>query len=262
MNLNIIGIDASLSSSGLSICKVNFRKSDRDFLFNFLINEKNNKTEINKFKEIFDVIFSVEIKEDKSTSKDLAKTRKILRENPTLDFIILEEFLSTKKITDQTTQIMEIIKQYTQNDEKSIIFIEDYSYHSPGSLTQLAEMKGVLKCLMDIYLRENENIIGYITANINTVKKIGGRNGNANKELICEELKRFGFNFNVENDDEADSISVSLAAFYAIYHLLFPFVLPKHNNAKEKNYYKTFIKSLETFGERIGSAKDFQEYVC
>jgi Holliday junction resolvasome RuvABC endonuclease subunit len=254
MSLNIIGIDASLSSTGITVAKCSFLEEEKDFLFKLLTQPKGK--EFSRLQKSFIVKYAIEIKEDNETKKQLAKVRKQIRDNPTFSDMVLEEKLSTKKITDQVTQIIENLEI---SDDKNIIFIEDYSYHSAGSITQLAEMKGVLKTRIDNYMEQKDsNVIGYLTANINTVKKVGGRNGNANKELVCEEMQRFGFNYSIEEDDAADSTAISLASFYAIYNLLFPFEMPKTKNAKERNLYKSFIDSLNKFGERIGNEKDFK----
>jgi hypothetical protein len=101
----------------------------------------------------------------------------------------------------------------------------------------------------------------YLTANINTIKKVAARNGNAPKELICEELRRFGFTTDIKFDDEADAKAICITVFYTIYHRLFPFVIPEGIKTKERNYYKTFISSLNTFGNRIGSRKEL-EGIC
>lgn len=259
MEMTIIGIDASLSSTGIAIASCGFNNSNKEELFALLTQPKSSYTLSNVFK----LCYTEEIKEDKDTKKEIAKVRKELRENPTLELLVKEEELSTKKIIDQVSEIMATIK--TEEIQKScpvLIFIEDYSYHSPGSLTQLAEMKGVLKYEMDAYLKtKSHNIRGYLTANINTVKKVGGRNGNSNKELMCEELKRFGFDYDIDRDDMADATAVSLAAFYTIYHMLNTFEVPKCDTAKERNYYKSFIQSLDTFAARIGSKDELLKII-
>lgn len=256
MKLNIIGIDASLSSTGIAIASCEFLESEKDFLFAALTQK--DKVDSKRFDKSFHISWSEEIKEDSETKKKIAKVRKNIREEPKLADLVVEEYLSTKKIRDQVSEIIRVIKAQSIENTEMIVFIEDYSYHSPGSITQLAEMKGVLKYEMDQIIADESNVIGYLTANINTVKKVGGRNGNANKELICEELKRFGYEFDVEQDDAADAVSVSLAAFYAIYNILYPFESPKTKTAKERDFYKKFIQSLNTFAERIGNADDFK----
>jgi Holliday junction resolvasome RuvABC endonuclease subunit len=258
MQLKIISIDASLSSTGLSIAECDFLEGERDFLFSTLINPT--VQDVSRLDKSFHLGYTTEIKEDKATAKELAKVRKSIRtkedneEQPDLKDLVLEEELSTKKILDQVTQIMDHIRHEEINPLPTFAFIEDYSYHSQGSITQLAEMKGHLKT--EMYRYKPQFKFYYLTANINTVKKVGGRNGNANKELVCEELKRFGFQCDIKQDDAADSIAIALAAFYAMYNRIFPFFIPTSIPTKDKKYQKTFIDSLTTFGNRIASRTD------
>lgn len=266
-----MGIDASLSSTGIAIAKCSFDEQNRDYLFKLLTEKSGVSSDL--LEKSFRLSFITEIKEDKETAKQLAKVRKNIRdaekinEQPRLIDNIEEERLSTKKIHDQVYAIMSIVAQQESRTGPMFVFIEDYSYHSPGSITQLAEMKGDLKTSMADYMAVENHLdlklppIHYLTANINTVKKIGGRNGNANKDLMCEEIKRFGFQGDIKLDDQTDAIAIALASFYAMYHRLFVFEVPLNLKAKERNYYKTFIDSLNTFGNRIGSQDDLRKLI-
>jgi len=272
MDLRIIGIDASLSSTGFAVadCSVNpkYNSKYKEALFK-LLTEKNYK-DLSALDNCFMLVRGIEIKESKETSKLLAAARKRIREaekedkQPNLKDLLEEEYLSTKKITDQVDQIIFLIEEQEKDKQLTFIFIEDYSFLSHGSITQLAEMKGVLKTRMERYISVNTQMNGgvqqlfYLTANINAVKKVAARNGNAPKDLICEELTRFGFKYDTSKDDEADAVAITLASFYAIFHRLCPFEVPQGLKTKERNYLKSFVASLNTFGNRIGSREDLQ----
>lgn len=276
-DIRIVGIDASLSSTGFAVADVNvdpkiFDKHKKN-LFKMLTTKLGDKIDASvrkSFEECFTLIKPqlTEIKEDKDTIKELTAVRKRIREAkilPSIKDLVKEEKLEVKRITDQVNNIMERIRKLHEDPEKTFIFIEDYSYHSPGSLTQLAEMKGLLRVEMEKFIapitKEDLDIQSYfyITANINTVKKVASLNGNADKNLICEQLARFGYECNVKEDDAADAIGVCLAGFYTIYHILNKFEMPECKTAKDKNFYKSFIQSLDTFAARIGSEKELYE---
>lgn len=270
MDIRIIGIDASLSCTGFAVADVSvdpkhFSKH-KENLFKILTNKIPLDREKKSFDDCFGLISRGEIKEDKETIKELTAARKRIREAdglPKMEDLQIEESLEVKRITDQVTKIMKMITGIHEEDkQKTFIFIEDYSYHSPGSLTQLAEMKGLLRVEMNKFISEvtKEDIdiqsIFYNTANINAVKKVAALQGNADKEMVCANLIRYGYECDVKRDDEADAIAICLAGFYSIYHILNNFEAPKCKTAKEKKYYKTFIDLLNTFANRIGSKEE------
>lgn len=270
MDIRIIGIDASLSCTGFAVADVSVEPANwgehKANLFEILTSKKAVLKAQKSFEDCFFLMQRTEIKEDKETIKELAAARKRIREAeglPKMEDLQIEETLETKRITDQVSQIMgKITKLHEEDPQKTFIFIEDYSYHSQGSITQLAEMKGLLKVEMNKFIagvtKQDIDIqsIFYITANINAVKKVAAMQGNADKEMVCAELSRYGYKCDVKQDDEADAIAICLAGFYSIYHILNEFEIPKTKNAKEKKYYKTFIDLLNTFANRIGSKEE------
>jgi len=277
-DFRVIGIDASLSSTGFTSAEINvdrkYFSKHKSNLFKILTTKYGEEIPekcLKSFEECFICLTAniIEIKEDKETLKELTKIRKQIREDkdqPCHKDLAKESQLEVKRITDQVTQIMKRIQDiHTEDPMKTFCFIEDYSYHSPGSLTQLAEMKGMLRVEMEKFIQSitkeflDMQSYFFITANINTVKKVASLNGNAPKELICDQLKRFGFNYTVKEDDAADSIAVALAGFYSLYHMFNTFEVPECKTAKERNFYKSFIESLETFSTRIGSFEKLNE---
>ena len=269
MDIRIVGIDASLSCTGYAAADVSIEPANwsehKDNLFEILTSKTPSAKALKSFKECF-IWEAEEIQEDKETKKTLAATRKKIREAkglPTMKDLQIEETLETKRITDQVNAIMgKVVGEYDRDPQKTFIFVEDYSYHSPGSITQLAEMKGLLKVEMNKFTSKvtkadiDIQSMFYITANINTVKKVAALNGNANKEMVCEGLKRFDVNLDVKQDDAADAVGICLAGFYTLYHIMNNFEVPKVKTAKERKFYKSFIESLNTFANRIGSREE------
>lgn len=255
--MRIYGIDASLKSTGLCILDVEFNESDRDLLYKYLTNPAPVTTndDIKRFKSIVRVCLLTQIKFPKILEKKLAKTRKRIRDalkvgEPSIVDIDEVQQIINQRIIDQVT---EIIKFHHQMNPV-LTLIEDYSYNSQGSLTQLAEMKGHLNCTKDFNI---------YTASIPSVKKIGSTNGNANKQVMYKMIQRYPLDVNLdpERDDEIDALAICLSAFYSIYHRVYGFTFEKTKNAKEKAQQKSWIKCLERFSDHIGNKCELESMI-
>jgi Holliday junction resolvasome RuvABC endonuclease subunit len=263
MSLKIIGIDASLSSTGIAIATCDLAEAAYNNLYKSLIEKGNLYAP--QFKEFFKIDFSAEIKEIANSKKLLAKTRKEIRElenrgeSPNLELNSLVERLTTERIKYQVDEILKVIEKYEVDN--LLILIEDYSFHSKGSITQLAEMKGHLKVRIDDFIKSSKNNIYYFTVPVTIIKKLAARHGLADKTLMAEEIKRFGFGYtSTQANDEVDAIAICIAAFFTIYHKLFEFKIPDDCNRKERDFIKTFLKSMNEFGNRLGTREELKIY--
>jgi hypothetical protein len=227
-------------------------------MLDLLLNENPNEKSIEKFSEIFLIIDSEEIKEDKETKKKLAKSRKNLREikpNRRED-IIEEEKLSIQRIVDQTDRILNHFSVHKPN----LVVVEDYSFSSKGSIVQMAELKGALRSELYGFMDHKLWIeYDYINLPIKSAKKIVGMNGNANKDMIFENIQRFGIDVRDNEDDRNDAISLVISIMYGFYYRMFGFNFPEYKLKKDKNIIDGYKKTLESVSSRIGSQDDIIE---
>jgi len=257
----ICGIDASLSSTGICFAECQFSEEYRDVFMDLLINEEP-KSDWLKLANGFKIIYEDEIKCPKELDKDLKKCRKRQRdavkksEQPSIEDTALEEFLFVKKIENIVTSVIPLVQSYKPN----VVVVEDYSYHSQGSTTQLAELKGYLKSALRNTTWKNCSPYFY-TAPVPSVKKIASTKGNATKDYICEMMVRYGFDGYEEKDDQLDAIAIALSTFYSIYHRLFSFEFPKGKTSAERTKIKSWIKCLETFANRLGTKDELESWV-
>ena len=282
--MNIFCLDLSLSSVGYCYAELNFDiEGCEDEYLGALLTEGNSDNKLHdltpashfNFNKYFKVIASGQLPQDKETKKTLAKIRKSKRENPAnIEDNVEEEFYQMAQINNQVKSIVDLLAFLSSNTKRPrLILTEDYSYHSQGSLIQLAELKGVLKYrLYNICCEDTKKPKGtyYLNVPINSIKKITTCSGNANKEKMCADIERFGFGpFDPKKeDDECDAIGMAITTYYAMLYRLglvsFPqeckyTILPK--SKKWKAYIKEFDKSLNTMADRIGSEDDMRELV-
>lgn len=280
--MDILALDLSLSSVGYCYARLDFSGGVTYplRLGELLVdgnpdNKLYDRTPESQFKlnNVFQVIASGQFLEDKDLKKELAKIRKSKRENPAnIENNVEEEFLNVKRINNQVKNIVDFLAAISINSERPrLILTEDYAYNSQGSLIQMAELKAVLKYrLYNICCEETKTPKGtyYLNVPIGSIKKIASRRGNANKEVMCSEIARFGYGpFNPKKeDDECDAIGIALTTYYAMLYrfgmLDFPeegqyTTLPK--SKKWKKYIKEFEDSLNTMADRIGSKEDMRE---
>jgi len=263
----ICGIDASLSSTGICVAKCKFDRLDRAGLLDLLINLESDvdRTGIDS---VFEVVHEDEIKCPKQLTKDLAACRKKQRDmiaegdHTYLSDTAMEEHLFMRKIENIVFNAMTLIKLH----QPDVVIVEDYSYHSQGSTTQLAELKGALKSALRSSLWRDADPYFY-TAPVPSVKKIASTMGNATKELICENMKRYGFEGYEEKNDQLDAIGIALSLFYSIYYRIYGFDFPEptgktsKEKTKMRNHIKSWKKCLETFANRIGSRDELIKWV-
>jgi Holliday junction resolvasome RuvABC endonuclease subunit len=261
MSLTIFGIDASLSSTGLAIAECIFDKSHKDYLFELLVG--NNRTTKERLEKCFKISYSTEIKERKEEKKQLARVRKQIRDSegmgvgPTLEDNFSVEKMVVDRVDYQVKTLISFIEKWESESKTKFVFTEDYSYHSQGSVTQLAELKGAFKTSLFEFFKTKDHYF-YLNAPITAVKKVVGRNGNANKDLMSKEIERFGFSYQVSEDDEVDAIAISISVFYAIFHRLYPFSIVGGLDRKQKKYVQSFIDSLNVFSNRIGTREEIE----
>jgi len=255
--MRIYGIDASTKSTGLCIMDVEFKESDRDMLFEFLVNPVPTVTNEQKkrFNEVVRVELLTQIEFPKVTNRQLTKVRKRIRDDinagqpSRVDIEEVDEIVRQRMIE----QVHEIVR-YQHILEPDLTLIEDYSYNSQGSLTQLAEMKGYLNCHRDFPI---------FIASIPSIKKIGSTNGNANKRVMYENIQRFPIpvNLDPERDDEIDALAICLSAMYSIYHRVYEFSFKKPENTKERQQQKSWLKCLDRFADHIGNKCDLESLI-
>jgi len=264
----ICGIDASLSSTGICFAECTFEESVREGLLDLLINLESSE-DCTGIDSVFKIIHENEIKCPKELDEELIKVRKNQREavksgnQTSLRDTAMEEWLVIRKIENIVDNVVADIISYNPD----VVIVEDYSYHSQGSTTQLAELKGALKSTLrhELFWRGCEPY--FYTAPVPSVKKIASTNGLGNKQLICENMTRYGFTGYEDKDDQLDAIAVALSMFYAIYYRLYGFDFPEptgktsKEKTKMKNDIKSWVKCLETFANRIGSKDDLEKWV-
>jgi Holliday junction resolvasome RuvABC endonuclease subunit len=254
-NMRILGIDASLSSTGICVLDATFDPKEADLLLEVLLNPTPDlkSSEIVRFNKCLSVVLATQIQPPKPWTKELAKVRKKIRDDIAVgevshtDLISVEDML----IRRMEYQVEQICSYHTKLCPV-ITFIEDYSYHSQGSLVQLAEMKGYLKA------RKKFNLF---TAPIVSVKKVGSTKGNGNKAAMFKGIQRFPldkFTAVDGNDDEIDALAICLSTFYAIYHRTIGFSFKKGKNSKEKTQIKSWKKCLDTYADHIGNASEMR----
>jgi len=250
--MRVMGIDASLQSTGICVCDLDFDPDASEAILRILL-DSNAVTDSNAiafFKKCVSVVLATQIQPPKDANKALTKIRKKIRDDtkngePSMEDIQMEDSLVCNRIKFQVHEILDIREQYRPD----ITLIEDYSYGSNGSIVQLAEMKGYLRCVRDFDI---------ITANINSVKKVGSTKGNATKQIMFQYIQRFPvtMTFVEGNDDEIDALAICLTAFYSIYYRVLGFDFPIHKKAKDRLVIKSWKESLEKFANHMGNKTD------
>jgi Holliday junction resolvasome RuvABC endonuclease subunit len=255
-----MGIDASLSSTGICVAELSFLEDAKSSLLEVLLDE-NFEKELDFFEKSFTILHQEEVKEDKTTKKELAKTRKSIRDickkggYPSQKLISQEQ----KLVLEQSLYQIDVWEILYQKFDPVLIGIEDYSFSSYGSTTQLAELKGVFKQrFLKKYVPDKVQLR---VAPITSVKKITSTHGQGNKELICQNMKRFGFEDYEKKDDMLDAIGISLSFFYAIWNLISPFEFPKPSNTKERNQFKSWQNCLNKFSQRLGTKDEVMTWI-
>lgn len=252
--MRIYGIDASLKSTGVSAMDFNFHSNASQSLIKILINPNHtlDEKEIDDFYNSVTVVIATQIQAPKVLEKELAKRRKKIRDDtvdgqPSYHDLIEECRLVYNRMHWQCSEICKFQNQLCPN----LSLIEDYSFHSQGSLVQLAEMKGFLS---------NFKSFNMLTIPINNVKKVGSTKGNGNKNAIYEGMKRFPLKFTLDEkrDDEIDAMAICLSGFYAIYHRTIGFDFPKGKTAKEKTKIKSWVQCLDVLANRIGNKAEME----
>ena len=257
MHLTIATIDASLASTGICIAELNFDETLMQSLTRLMLGEISVETQ-QAFSDSFKAVDYYQNPELKHQKKDLAKLRKKVRdEDPCMKTNADVEVLHHERLLHQSKHVRSMLESI--KNPPDFIITEDYSYHSQGSLTMLAELKGLMRDEILDFQSELSKISVYLNAPIPSIRKIVARHGNANKELICEELIKFGFGFDVKKqNDTADAVAISIATFYALYNRLFGLSFPDGKNAKEKKKYVGWQESVDKFSDRIGSKDDIE----
>lgn len=263
MGIKICGIDASLSSSGFALAHCNFDEKYKEnlskVLFSSIVNLKDDL--LTSIIESIEFSVTMEIKEKKNDKKELAKVRKNQRDDdvPSYEDIKREEELSTGRMIYQANELINLVYKLYPD----LIFMEDYSFHSQGSITQLAELRGSFKTLLYNQILDLSYIqfFKFFTAPVTSIKKISAGKGNATKPMMYEGIKRFGFNVDESNDDMIDAMCIVLSAFYAIYFRLFGLDFPECKNSKEKTIVKSWRNSLNVFANRIGTKDDIESWI-
>ena len=255
--IRICGLDLSLTSSGFSVADCLFeekiKNSVSDNLFNFSFAEETFKN----FQKFVDFKIHTGIIEDKSNAKVLAKTRKLMREDEketgeiSFENLKIESNLITKRMIFQVENVLKLLDEY----KPELVFMEDYSYHSQGSITYLAELRGCFKTLLT-HEKYKDYVI--LTAPITSVKKIGGTKGNATKQMMFHWMRRFGLDINEKTDDITDSMAIVISAFYAMYFKLFGIEFPADFKKKD---IESWEKALRVFGNHVGTKKELLNWM-
>ena len=235
----------SLSSTGYCLSEVDFDNIDKNLGGKLLNLDKDRSL------SGWRMVDSGEIKENKEVKKLLSKVRKELKTEKDMEkreeLLDLEHRYETERILFPVTSI-EIMGD--RDYKIDYVFIEDYNYHGPGSVTQLAELRGFLKIVLE-KLRVSNKIshIRYIP--IQSIKKIIGMSGHCDKSLIQEGLKRFGIDVNEKETDKSDAIAINITGFYTLCHMRNLVQLPILEDKKENKMAKTYLDSLDKIRERI-----------
>lgn len=254
--MRIYGIDASLSSTGVCMLDANFKQSHATTLMEILLDVYEGHCQHEQADEFNDAVsigLMTQIQPPKTLVKELAKVRKKMRDDSAAGEVSFEDLrrennMIARRIRYQVDEIL----RYHKILCPSLTMIEDYSFHSNGSLVQLAEMKGYLKGVSTPVI---------LTAPIVSVKKVGSTKGNGTKKAMFEGIQRFPFyNLKIDEkrDDEIDALAICLTAFFSIYHRTIGIPFPKGENTKEKSRIKSWIKCLDTFADHIGTSTEMR----
>jgi len=255
MRIKICGIDPSLSSTGFAMAFCDFSECYRCFLSSLLFADPVSGDFLKEFSKCVDFSVMSEIHEIKPHIKELAKVRKEIRESvePSIELIQRVNIFEVSRLVWQASEI----DRYLTKLDPDLVFIEDYSYHSRGSTTQLAELRGCLKTFLFNNVKQPRRF-KYLVAPITSVKKIGGTKGNATKPLMCEGMKRFGFDLDVADDDKVDAMAIVVTAFYSMYYRMFGLDVPKEMKKADRN---SWDKALRTFANRIGTKDEMESWI-
>ena len=245
--MRIFGIDPSLTSTGICVVDCEFEEANREMLSEILLKEENDfpPTVMNSF---FEIVHLSEIKPPKEYDKELKKIRKEIRNGEnTFENLLAVNSLLYSRMNCQADFISHLLNQH----EPEIVVMEDYSFHSSGRLTQMAEMKGYLYSS----LSNSQYLKSLLVLPITTIKKVASTKGNANKTVIYEGIQRFPIDIelNPKNDDEIDALAICLTMYYGIFNQLFSLDYPKSSLRKEKNYYNKWKTSFKNLNTHIGT---------
>lgn len=255
MRIKICGLDMSLSCSGVSMAFCDFSECYKTFLSSLLFSKPCKGKNLSDFRSCVDFSVAMDLPEIKQKKKELASVRKTQREseNPSYDDIRREDFLVSGRMLYQSNSLDSLLRRL----QPDLIFIEDYSYHSKGSLTQLAELRGSLKTLLYNVPTPLEKCKLFF-APPNSIKKVGGTKGNATKPMVHAGMERFGYELDEKRDDLTDSMAIVLTAFFAIYYRLFGLEFPDDMKKADQ---KSWDKALVTIGNRIGTKDEMKSWI-
>ena len=241
--MKLLSLDMSLSSTGYCLSEVDFDKVGNNLGAKILNLDESEFLGWN-------ILDCGEIKEEKEVKKLLAKVRKSLKSatEDRGDLLDLEHKYETERIKHQINEITKIVNNYLGRID--YVFIEDYNYHGPGSVTQLAELRGFLKILLE-KLKYSDKIkhIRYIP--IQSIKKIIGMHGHADKQLIREGLLRFGQEINEKEVDKSDAIAINITGFLTLCYMKDLVTMPTLKDKKDTKIAKSYLESLEKITNRI-----------
>lgn len=251
--MRILGIDASVHSTGICVCDCRFDENRREFFENYLMNQE--------FHDVGQIHREIQLLETKTfqTEENIRLEigrcqRRRGKEKKEHGFYSateknIQERLFLQACEYQISEIMKRVEKY----KPDIILIEDYAYAAKGSICQLAEMKGILKS----HLYKTDIPIFFV--NICEIKKVVTGNGTAQKEFIVESLKRF-FTLDLEDRfDEADAIGLCLTGFYSIFHSLYKLnILTEGLTSAQKNSWR---KTLTNLKKLLGMKEELQTWM-
>ena len=121
--------------------------------------------------------------------------------------VVMHALVKTKKDEEQTYDLQErihtivdAVSLYCRDTDVNTIVIEDHAFHpARGSDTRPHELSGVVK--YELWRLD----MGFLLANISTVKKFATGKGNASKEEMRVAAGVAGFEPGAKNDNLADA---------------------------------------------------------
>jgi len=126
----------------------------------------------------------------------------------------------------------------------NIIILESYSFGSKFQLASQGETTAMIMLTIFNYMQKFPNTT-FISFPPTTMKKFVTGKGNCNKSLVLKEVFR-KFNFNTDDDNEADAFGLSIIGYCCQYYL-FKGLFPIHINESilNKEQQKTLLKNKE-----------------
>ena len=257
--MRIMTVDASLSNTGVCVGELIFpdKVSDEKKLEHFEI--MTGSKILRKLPEFMNLEKILDIPKEKQCDKKLAVARKNQRDSikndelPSNEDCQAEVLLFSHKIRHQISQLSDIIGEFNPK----FIFVEDYSFTTQGStIIQLAEMKGAFRHML--LNSTPDQLFRFLP--LGSCKKIGSRNGAANKEQVCYEMKRFGYEFDPKKEnDKADALNMFIAVYFTFFDILYGFDYTsavKGLKSKEKSQILKYRESILNIARRIGKKDD------